>query len=97
VGANAVPPVGSALSTALGRQRGSGPGPCRRLCEPGVWGRVGVLAPPWAGSPVREALPARGQQRVREQEALGLVGPAPGLSGCGATLMQGLCREGRAG
>ena len=30
------------------------------------------MAPPWAGSPVREALPARGQQRAREQEAQGL-------------------------
>lgn len=32
------------------------------------------MAPPWAGSSVREALPARGQQRAREQEAVGLVG-----------------------
>lgn len=43
---------------------GSALGPRRRLREQGVLGQVGVLAPPWAWVTC-EAVPARGQQRVR--------------------------------
>lgn len=78
---------------ALGRRKGSAPlRPRRRLCEQGVWGQVGVLGPPWAGSPVREALPARGQQRVRE------LGPRRwAVLGVAPPPVQGLCRERQVG
>nr|XP_012601750.1 uncharacterized protein LOC105861058 [Microcebus murinus] len=60
--------------------KGSGLGPCR-----GLHGQVvlspGVTWPQWTWVTCRlcvwEASPARGQQRVREQEALGMAGACP--------------------
>ena len=50
------------------------------------------MGPPWAGSPVREALPARGQQRVRE------LGPRRwAVLGVAPPPVQGLCRERQVG
>lgn len=51
--------------------RAQAPGPAEGCVDKGCWARWVSWPLPGRGSPVREAFPARGQQRVREQEALG--------------------------
>lgn len=87
MGANALLPVGSALSVAPGRWTGSGPGPCRRLRGQGMLGQVGVLTPPWAWVPCEGGFSRQGAAEGKGAGGPGWhVGPS-----CCALLSRAWC------
>lgn len=87
MGANALLPVGSALSVAPGRWTGSGPGPCRGLRGQGMLGQVGVLAPPWAWVPCEGGFSRQGAAEGKGAGGPGWhVGPS-----CCALLSRAWC------